>query len=73
MGDISVNLSCPSCGGAIAVEEGARLTNCKYCDALLNVEGEGGVFKATFKNKVNDQQASVSNSLSRVKRWGGPP
>jgi hypothetical protein len=58
MGDISVNLSCPSCGGAIAVEEGSRLTNCKYCDALLSLAGEGGVFKTTYKNNVNDQQAS---------------
>jgi hypothetical protein len=58
MGDISVNLSCPSCGGAIAVEEGARLTNCKYCDALLSLEGEGGVFKTTYKNNVSDQQAT---------------
>lgn len=59
MGDISVNLSCPSCGGAISAEEGARLTNCRYCDALLSLDSDGGVFKSTYKNNVNDQQATA--------------
>jgi hypothetical protein len=58
MPEMSINLSCPSCGGALSIEEGAKLTNCKYCDALLGVEGEGGVFKTTFKNNVGDQQAA---------------
>lgn len=60
MGDISVNLSCPSCGGALSIEEGARFTNCGYCDALLFTEGEGGVFKTTFRNNFNqDRTAGV--------------
>ena len=66
MPEMSINLSCPSCGGALSIEEGAKLTNCKYCDALLGVEGEGGVFKTTFKNNVGDQQAG-----GVLKTWFG--
>jgi len=66
MGDISVNMSCPNCGGAIAAEEGAKVTNCQYCDALLSLQGEGGVFKTTYKNNVNDQQATQI-----LKNWFG--
>ena len=58
MAELSVNLSCPSCGGALSIDEGAKLVNCKYCDALLAVEGEGGVFKTTFKNNLAEPQAS---------------
>ena len=66
MPEMSINLSCPSCGGALSIDEGAKLTNCKYCDALLGVEGEGGVFKTTFKNNVGDQQAG-----GVLKTWFG--
>jgi len=58
MAELSVNLSCPSCGGALSIDEGAKLVNCGYCNALLAVSGEGGVFKTTFKNNVADQQAT---------------
>ncbi|MBM4248976.1 MAG: hypothetical protein FJ149_06010 [Euryarchaeota archaeon] len=66
MPELSINLSCPSCGGALSMEEGAKLTNCKYCDALLGVEGEGGVFKTTFKSNVAEQQAT-----GVLKNWFG--
>ncbi|MEM2868967.1 MAG: hypothetical protein QW379_00895 [Thermoplasmata archaeon] len=66
MGDISINLSCPSCGGALTIEEGLRFTNCGYCDALLFVEGERGVFKTTFKNNMNEERAAAA-----VRQWLG--
>ncbi len=66
MGDISVSLSCPSCGGAISIEEGARFTNCSYCDALLFTEGEQGVFKTTFRSNLTQDRSG-----SALREWLG--
>ncbi len=50
--DLSVGLSCPSCGGAISVVEGENVVICKYCNSTLFVEGDSGVYTIAFKNKV---------------------
>ena len=39
---VSVGLNCPSCGGAIQVDEGENVVNCKYCGSLLWAEGDAG-------------------------------
>lgn len=52
MADLSVGLSCPSCGGAISISEGERSINCRYCGSTLFVEGDQGVTTIAFKNKV---------------------
>jgi hypothetical protein len=64
MGGISLSMSCPNCGGALKVDEGANITSCPYCSALLSIEGDGGVRKITFRNAVTREQ-----SLQAVQRW----
>lgn len=57
MSDLSVGLSCPSCGGAIAIQEGDTSVNCAYCGSTLYVEGDKGVFTIAFKNKLTRETA----------------
>ncbi len=57
MSEISVGLSCPSCGGAIAIQEGESSVNCAYCGSTLYVEGDKGVFTIAFKNKLTRETA----------------
>lgn len=57
MSDISVGLSCPSCGGAISISEGDRSVNCRYCGSTLFVEGDQGVTTIAFKNKITRDAA----------------
>jgi len=52
MAGISVGLSCPSCGGAISIEEGENTLACPYCSSTLFIEGDQGVTTIAFKNKV---------------------
>jgi len=58
MGDITVGLSCPSCGGAITIKEGESVVNCQYCGSTLYAEGDKGVLTIAFKNKLNEQTAN---------------
>jgi hypothetical protein len=53
---LSVGLSCPSCGGALSIEEGESVVNCKYCDSMLFIEGDKGVQTVAFKNKMDPQR-----------------
>ena len=64
MAGISLSMSCPNCGGALALDEGAHYTSCPYCTAMLTVEGDDGVRKIMFKNKVTRVQ-----SIEAVQRW----
>jgi hypothetical protein len=64
MADITVNLSCPNCGGALSVEEGTKFTNCQYCDALMYVEGDGGIYRTNFQNVLDHDRAALL-----VKEW----
>ena len=61
---ISLSMSCPNCGGALNMDEGAKFTSCPYCSAVLSIEGDGGVHRITFKNNVNRDQA-----IAEVRRW----
>ena len=64
MAGISLNMSCPNCGGALALDEGSHYTSCPYCTAMLAVEGDEGVRKITFKDKITRVQA-----VDAVRRW----
>ncbi len=57
MSDITVSLNCPTCGGAITIEEGESVVNCQYCGSTLYAEGDKGVLTIAFKNKLNEQTA----------------
>lgn len=57
MGEITVGLNCPACGGAISIIEGESVVNCQYCGSTLYAEGDKGVFTIAFKNKLNEQAA----------------
>jgi DNA-directed RNA polymerase subunit RPC12/RpoP len=57
MSDLSVGLSCPSCGGAITIKEGDNVVNCQYCGSTLFVEGDQGVQTIAFKNKMGREAA----------------
>jgi hypothetical protein len=54
---ITLSMSCPSCGGAVSVPEGARITSCPYCSLMLAIEGEKGVSKIMLKNKLDKAKA----------------
>jgi len=63
MAELSVGLSCPACGGAITVEEGENVVNCRYCGSTLFIEGDKGVSTVAFKNQEDREkvmQASES-------------
>jgi len=66
MPDLTVSLNCPSCGGTLSVEEGTSVTNCSYCDALLRIEGEKGIFRTMFKNNLDELKATAT-----LKVWFG--
>lgn len=61
---ISLSMNCPNCGGSLNVAEGVKFTSCPYCSAVLSVEGDGGVNRITFRNKVDRDQA-----IGEVRRW----
>ncbi len=54
---ISLSLSCPHCGGALSLDEGAKTASCPYCSALLAIEGDDGVEKITYKNNLDADRA----------------
>ncbi len=54
--NLSVGMSCPSCGGALDIEEGESVVNCRYCDSMLFIEGDKGVQTIAFKNKTDQQR-----------------
>lgn len=60
---ISLNLSCPSCGGAVTSVEGQRTIACPYCHTLLHVEGDRGTYTVMFHNNLDDQR--VQQELSK--------
>ncbi|MCD1296075.1 hypothetical protein CUJ83_13815 [Methanocella sp. CWC-04] len=62
--EISISMNCPSCGGALSIEEGSRTTSCPYCSSLLAVEGDGGVSKIMFTNNLDRDKAIAS-----AKKW----
>jgi hypothetical protein len=53
---LSVGMNCPSCGGALNIEEGESVVNCRYCDSMLFIEGDKGVQTVAFKNKMDPQR-----------------
>ncbi|HMK47037.1 MAG TPA: hypothetical protein VK436_10470 [Methanocella sp.] len=61
---ISLSMNCPNCGGDVSVEEGVRYTSCKYCSAILSIEGDEGVNRITFRNKLNRDRA-----IDAVRQW----
>lgn len=60
MPDLSVGLTCPTCGGAIQVAEGENTVICGYCGSTLYVEGDQGVHTVAFKNKSTKDVVSAS-------------
>ena len=64
MAGISLSMSCPNCGGALAVGEGARYASCQYCNAMLAIEGDDGIRKIMFRARVARAQA-----VEAVQRW----
>ncbi|MBC7081772.1 MAG: hypothetical protein H5T44_05990 [Thermoplasmatales archaeon] len=64
--EISIGISCPSCGGALNVEEGKKVISCRYCDALIWLEGDEGVYTVMFANNVTKEKA-----ISLLNEWFG--
>lgn len=69
MADISVGLSCPTCGGAISVPEGETVVSCQYCGSALFVEGDQGVQTIAFKNKAQKDAAVMSTQKWWTRGW----
>lgn len=64
MADLSVGLSCPTCGGAISLPEGENVVSCQYCGSALFIEGDQGVTTIAFKNKAQRDAAMMA-----TQRW----
>ncbi|MBC7128903.1 MAG: hypothetical protein H5T45_04130 [Thermoplasmatales archaeon] len=64
--EISIGISCPSCGGALDVEEGKKVISCKYCNAVIWIEGDEGVYTVMFANNVKKDTA-----ISLLHEWFG--
>jgi len=64
MPEITVGISCPVCGGAIKMNEGAHTLSCQYCTSLLFIEGDDGVHTTMFANKLD-----TTTSTQRVHDW----
>jgi len=50
-------LSCPRCGGMVAVPEGQPIVICPFCELRSVVRGENGVRRYQVANRINRQQA----------------
>lgn len=61
---ISLNLTCASCGGAVTSVEGQRVLACPYCQSLLYVEGDRGVYTVMFRNVLDEPTARA-----RLQAW----
>lgn len=61
---ISLNLSCPSCGGAVESVEGQRSIACPYCQSLLYIDGDRGVYTVMFANHLDPPRARGA-----MQRW----
>jgi hypothetical protein len=61
---ISLNLNCPSCGGTVESVEGQRATACPYCQSLLYIEGDRGVYTVMFANNLD-----VPRARGSLKKW----
>jgi hypothetical protein len=42
---ITLSMNCPTCGGAVSVQEGEKLASCPYCSLMLAIEGDQGISK----------------------------
>jgi DNA-directed RNA polymerase subunit RPC12/RpoP len=61
---ISLNLSCPNCGGTVTSVEGQRTIACPYCQSLSFVEGDRGTYTVMFQNA--QAEATVRTN---VQQW----
>lgn len=61
---ISLNLSCPNCGGSVESVEGQRTIACPYCQSLAYVEGDRGTFTVMFENAQDTPKIQA-----QLKKW----
>ena len=61
---ISLNVSCASCGGAVDTLEGQRVATCPYCQTLLYIDGDRGVYTVMFRNELDNAKVMAS-----LKQW----
>jgi hypothetical protein len=57
---LTLSMSCPSCGGAVTVQEGADIASCPYCSMMLSVEGDQGISKIMLKNMFDAKKAETT-------------
>ena len=53
-------MGCPSCGGALEVQEGRRLAKCAYCDKGALVVGDEGVVRAQVHGQLDKGGAEAA-------------
>jgi len=57
---LTLSMSCPSCGGAVTVQEGAAIASCPYCSMMLSVEGDQGISRIMLKNMFDAKKAETT-------------
>jgi hypothetical protein len=62
-------LSCPSCGGALAVAPGLRVVACPFCQATLLARGELGIRRFAVEPRFSADQARETTSSWWGKGW----
>src|SRR5690242_5576463 len=55
--DALQGLTCPKCGGIVAIPEGQEIVQCPYCDLRSVVSGERGLRHYQVPCRVERQQA----------------
>ncbi len=53
-------LTCPKCGGVIAIPEGQEIVQCPYCDLRSVVKGERGLRHYQVPCRIDRKQASAA-------------
>lgn len=66
-------LSCPNCGGALAVEPGRHTLRCPFCDTPLLVVGEFGLRRLAVQPKIVREQAVTETLGWLAKGWNKEP
>jgi hypothetical protein len=55
--DALKGLTCPKCGGIVAIPEGQTIVKCPYCDLRSVVHGDRGLYHYQVSCQINRQQA----------------
>jgi len=66
-------LSCPSCGGTLAVEPGLRAMVCSFCNTPLLITGELGIRRLAVEAEIPQDRAFSATRSWWTRGWNKDP